>query len=155
MKTIPLTRGQVAFIDKDDYSLVACFKWACVLKGKRRTKMYAQHGSSGKYMHRLIVSPPPGMEVDHINGDSLDNRRANLRICTTAQNRQNKRKSSTSKSRFKGVCWITNKKRWQASISSNYKNYNLGRYKNEEDAAIAYNIAAQLFFGEYANLNKI
>lgn len=112
---------------------------------------------SGKHnrdirMHRLIAQPPDGMVVDHINGDTLDNRRENLRVCTSAENIRNAgigRRSKTS--RFKGV--HLDKGLWVASAMFNYKKRIIGRFADEEEAAKAYDAFARECFGEFARLN--
>jgi len=104
-------------------------------------------------LHRLITGATRGQTVDHINGDSLDNRRSNLRIGTNAENIRNMRaRGGTSK--YKGV-YLRPDKRWRAHITFNYKKMNLGNHITEESAAIAYNAKATELFGEYARLNVI
>ena len=102
-------------------------------------------------LHRLLLSPPDGYEVDHINGNSLDNRRCNLRLCTRQQNNGNQRPRRHS-SIYKGVYWNKEHQKWQAKITVNYRNIDLGRYKDEEAAAEAYAKAARRHFGEFACL---
>lgn len=107
-------------------------------------------------MHRAIASPAPGMEVDHINGDGLDNRRANLRVCTKSQNQRGQRVQGRNKtSVFKGVCWLKDRSRWGAHIKVSRKSVYLGTFKSEIDAALAYDAAARTYFGEFARPNFI
>jgi hypothetical protein len=89
--------------------------------------------------------------VDHINGDTLDNRRANLRVCTKSENNRNRRKLHPTTSRFKGV--YKNTKPWIALIECNGKQFVLGRFASEEEAALAYDKAAKEHFGSFARLN--
>ena len=113
-------------------------------------------------IHRTIMERMLGRNlvdgelVDHINGNGLDNRRANLRVCTHQQNifNQQKRKDKCS-SKYKGVCWSKRNKSWLAQIRFNYKLIYLGYYKNEDDAGLAYNEKAKELFGEFARLNII
>ncbi len=107
------------------------------------------------YLHREIMSVPSDMKVDHINGNGLDNRRENLRVCTHQQNLFNGRKHQNCSSRFKGVSWSQSRSRWCAFIKRNGKTVNLGRFRVEVEAAIAYNRAATELFGEFANLNVV
>src|SRR5678815_2653841 len=92
--------------------------------------------------------------VDHKNGNGLDNRRENLRVCTQAENLANMRKHR-GVSRYKGVTWDSSRRRWLAQIKNHGPNVNLGRYDSEVDAAHAYNEAALRLKGEYALLNEI
>jgi hypothetical protein len=109
-------------------------------------------------MHRFIAgcTPGDGMVVDHKNGDGLDNRKCNLRVCTQAQNCQNQRPQAKSKtSRFKGVSWHKRCQKWRSYIRFGNKHVELILTDDEEEAAIYYNVAAQLFYGEYACLNTV
>ena len=156
---IPLTRGKVAIVDEQDAPLALQFKWhAC----NRKTTWYAgsSHGrffgGKGLYLHRVLMEPAEGQHVDHINGNGLDCRRENMRLCTVTENRRNKRKTHGA-SRFKGV--QRNKTRvsrpWCAKITVNYACLWLGSYATEEEAAVAYNEAAMKHFGEFARLNEV
>jgi hypothetical protein len=103
-------------------------------------------------MHQILLGKKEGLEIDHINGNGLDNRRSNLRFVTRQQNCWNaKRKSG----RYTGVHFNKEKRLWQAQISFKKKCRHIGYFKEEEDAAIAYNVAAQLFRGEFARLNDV
>jgi hypothetical protein len=112
---------------------------------KRRTTTLA--------LHRLIMNPPKGMMVDHINGDGLDNRRANLRVCTNAENGRNQRLSKNNKSGYKGVSWFKRDKKWRSKIKHEGKSRCIGLFDCPEKAARAYDAVAKELFGEYANLN--
>ncbi len=119
--------------------------------GKTRTYLRVQ----GLQIARLIMSCPDGMVVDHINGNTLDNRRHNLRICTVTENNQNTRKKTNTSSRFKGVNRNKNKKYncWSAYLRMGGKTVNLGSYATEEDAARAYDIVHLTKSGIYAKTN--
>jgi hypothetical protein len=108
---------------------------------------------------RYIMNCPKGMVVDHINGNRLDNRKSNLRICTQFQNTKNRFKSRSNKSGYKGVSFFKAKyplkKPWVAEIVYNYKRISLGYFYTKEDAAKAYNKKAIELFGEFAKLNVI
>lgn len=110
-------------------------------------------GSSTIYMHRVIMCPGPGMVVDHINGDSLDNRRINLRVCLPCENAKNRRVGINNRSGFKGVNWVKSHKQFVAKIGRCRSKDFLGYYRTAIEAANAYDDAAVEHFGEYANLN--
>lgn len=146
---VPLTRGMVAIVDACDLDVVSRHKWHA--KQGHRT-FYAANGFRVT-MHRLILKPPHGLQVDHINGDGLDNRRANLRACTQFQNQQNKRSVAGSSSAFKGVSWDKALHRWQARIRPFGRLTNIGLFDSELEAAKAYDAKAKEFYGEFARLN--
>jgi hypothetical protein len=105
-------------------------------------------------MHREILNAPAGVFVDHKDGDGLDNRKENLRIVTSAQNQQNRRKiSRKTTSKYKGVYFRRENKKYCALICCKGKRMHLGYFDNEIDAAKAYDQAAKKFFGEFARLN--
>lgn len=156
MKTIPLTQGKVALVDDADYADLARYKWYATKKGG---PWYAKRNSprtGGRHhailLHRVLLDAPPGLEVDHINGNGLDNRRANLRLATHAENQYNRRPLGGT-SRFKGVCWNREHGKWRAAIRTGGKDLYLGYYATEEDAARAYDAAALQYFGVFARLN--
>lgn len=143
--TILLTRGYVAIVDPEDYERLSQLKWHYVHPG------YARNQSTP--MHRLITNAPKGMDVDHINGDGLDNRKANLRVCSHSNNCKNTKVSKLNSTGFKGVS--LNRGYFMASIRLNNVLINLGRYETKEEAALVYNEAASKHFGEFARLNKL
>lgn len=154
---IPLTQGKYAIVDDDAPVEVTGVRWYFNSGYARRHVWVGGKGVKKYYtlfLHRILVQAPPGMEVDHINHDKLDNRRCNLRICTPGQNKQNSPKSSKPKrSKYKGP-----QKRghtWKSQIFKNRKQYYLGTFNTEEEAAKAYNRAAIELFGEFANLNPV
>ena len=151
---IPLTQGKVALIDDEDLTLVSGRKWHAM---KSRQAIYAAtyDAPSQKHMklHRLITNAPANLCVDHINGDALDNRRCNLRLCTNAENIRNQSRQKNNKSGYNGVIWDKSRNRWRAQIQANKKNVNLGMFVDIVDAARAYDMAAKRVFGEFARLN--
>lgn len=106
-------------------------------------------------MHRLIMGAPKGKEVDHIDGNGLNNQKSNLRICDRFQNTQNciPRKNTTSK--YRGVSWGSRENKWKAQISAFNKSHYIGCFSLETKAAEAYNKKAMELFGEFAKLNII
>lgn len=151
---IPLNNGQVAIVDPEDWMRAKQYFWSTVKVGRNT---YAHTHKNGKTLclHSLIDNTPPGYVVDHIDGNGLNCRRANLRRCTQSQNCANKRKTlKRTSSRFKGVsraCW--NHQRWVARIKKNGRQTTVGSFKTEEAAAKAYDEAARATFGEFARLN--
>ena len=149
---------KVAIVDDEDYNRVmeaisSRSKWY-VHSPPPSKKYYAFDGSHRLSIHRVVMSAPKGFDVDHINGDPLDNRKENLRICTRSQNCQNKSVRADSKSGFKGVDQRAT--RFRAYIGDpNRKNrhINLGSYSTPEEAARAYDKKATELHGEFATLN--
>ena len=149
MKEISLTQGKSTIVDDEDYEMLVESSgwWAVNLNGN----YYAQGYKYGKniYMHRYLLKPPEGMQVDHKNRNGLDNRRDNLRLATHGQNLANSKTHSMSG--FKGV--EKNKYRFYAQISIDGKCKKLGGYDTPEEAARAYDVAALEQFGEFARIN--
>ena len=148
-------------VDDDDYEELNRYKWYALWSSGTRT-YYAVRFSSrynGKRMkismHRKIMNPPKDMEVDHVNHDTLDNRKGNLRICTRSQNRMNREKQSNNTSGLKGVSRYKASGKWQAQIQVNGKHIHLSFFDDKLDAARAYNKAAKELFGEFALINNI
>jgi hypothetical protein len=159
MKKIQLTKGQFALVDEKDFEDLSKYKWCA---SQKRGSYYAIRGTEIGYrkrtipMHRQILQLENSRECDHINGDTLDNRRENLRECSHAENLANSRKQrGGNSSRFKGVYWAKQIQRWRAQIRWHGHKRSLGCYLNEQDAALAYNEAAEKLFGDFARLNKI
>jgi hypothetical protein len=158
MKKIPLTKGQFALVDDEDFEWLNQWKW---LYGGRRYAARNTHfrDEDGKrhtkviWMHREIIKTPASLKTDHINGNGLDNRKSNLRVVTQQQNTWNLTKPSHNTTGYKGVYWRAN--RWEAAIHKNNKKYHLGRFTKLKEAIVAYNNASLKFFGEYAKPNQI
>ncbi len=154
MKEIPLTQGKFAIVDDKDYDWLSKWKW-CYNSGYAVRMSPGVNGKQRKIlMHREILQTLKGTETDHINGDRLDNRRYNLRVCTHSQNMMNQRKTRGC-SRFKGVHWHKAHKKWHAKIKKERKNQHIGYFDVEDNAALAYNEAATELFGEFASLNEV
>jgi hypothetical protein len=154
MMQIQLTQGKVALVDDEDYPKLIKYKWFASLS----TNTYYARRRVGKNhidLHRFILNIKSNEECDHINGDGLDNRKFNLRICTHHQNTCNRSKNSRTlcSSKYKGVYYNKKRKKWQSQIRANQETHYLGRFKNEIDAAKAYDKAAKIYFGNYAKLN--
>lgn len=104
------------------------------------------------YLHRFLMDAPTGKQVDHKNGNKLDNRKANLRVCSSKENTRNQT-GGKGLSGVKGVYWDKKNKKWIASIMVDYKYKNLGRFSTIEEAARRYNQAAKEYFGEFGKVN--
>ena len=156
--TIPLSKGKVALIDLEDLPRVSQYPWHARQSNRVDHIWYAYRtGPSGQKiaLHRFLMDAPPGVEVDHVSGDGLDNRRANLRLATHRQNLTNQRKRLNRSSRFKGVHWCKRDVAWVARITVNDRMRCLGYFAVEQDAAQAYNAAALEHWGEFARLNVL
>jgi hypothetical protein len=163
MKIISVTKGQHVVVDDADYEFLSQWKWAAAYSPYTQTfyamRTYMPKGRRGKKlsirMHRQIVGCVKGMDVDHINGNTLDNRRGNLRICTRGENSRNQKTRSSNSSGYKGVSWDINREKWSARIMRDGKTVNIGRFTSLDQAALAYNDAALAYHGPYAKLNKV
>jgi hypothetical protein len=157
-RRIPLTQGRFAIVDPQDYPRLSKYKWRlCRTKGKN--VLYAERSirlPGGKYsrilMHRQLIEVPEGYIIDHINGCGLDNRRANLRLATVAQNAWNSKKRNP-RSGYKGVCFAKGKGLWRAAIVFHGGRKHLGYFTDKIDAAKAYDDAAKKYYKEFARLN--
>jgi hypothetical protein len=149
-KVIPLNKGKSTLVDDEDYEMLVsyCYGWYCSKNG------YAVM-ARGKYMHRLIMSDPQDGEIDHIDGDKLNNQKSNLRIVNRSQNNYNAKPRKNASSKFKGVVWIKTRSRWQANIQIDGRVKYLGMFTDEIEAAKAYNEAAIQHHSEYAKLNEV
>jgi hypothetical protein len=150
MQEIQLTKGQVALVDDEDFEWLNRWKWAAGYF-KSSNGYYAQrHETRLKVvrMHRIIMGVTDRkIQVDHINHNTLDNRRCNLRLSTVAQNHMNKRKLSNNKSGYIGVRF--HHKKWEAQIMANGMYFYLGCYDTAELASQAYQDASTQLFGEF------
>lgn len=152
MKTIVLSNGNRCVVD-DEYYFLDKHKWCQSSRG------YAIRNVNRKTvsMHRVIMNlkdyKTDTIQVDHINHNKLDNRVANLRLCSPSQNQANGSKGKETSSRYKGVWWHKVHKKWTACITVSGKHIFLGNYADEKSAAIVYDSKAKELFGEFANLN--
>jgi hypothetical protein len=152
MKIIQLTQGKSTAVSDEDFDFLDQFKWCAKKCGGN--KFYAVRRGSNRmmlYMHKVILDLPSGSEGDHINGDSLDNQRGNLRPATRLQNLRNRKKFKTNTSGFTGVCFYKNRINlpWNARIQIHGKFIHLGFFASAIEAAKIRNRAAKKFFGKY------
>lgn len=151
---VPLTRGYVALIDAADADEVLAHRWSAHQSNANvyaRRQVRVEGRMAYIWLHRFLMQAPGNMQVDHINLDSLDCRRANMRLATQAQNSQNQRKRKTSAAPYKGVTFADG--RYCVRIQYDGTRKYLGRFGNAEDAARAYDAVAREQFGEFARLN--
>jgi len=148
VRMIPLDEGFYAYVDAADYEWLSQWKW-------HAAGGYAVRSGKGRtiFMHKLIMQPPGGMVVDHIDGNRADNCRFNLRVCTLLQNAHNRRKTSGTGSQFKGVYYAKRRKKWYAQWRYHNKDHRLEFFDTELDAARGYDLAAVHWFGDFAYLN--
>lgn len=154
--------GEIKFlIDDEDYDKIKMYTWTLnyqvsvgnfyiVAAKMKKRKMYYYR------LHRLIMDCPNNLSVDHINHNTLDNRKCNLRICTQSENSRNTRKQTRNKtSIYKGVYFDKKLNKFRVQIMLYYKHIHIGLFDTQDKAAIAYNMAALKYFGEFAKLNNI
>jgi len=159
MKHIPLTQGLFSIVDDEDYEAINAYKWYAY---KSSENYYAGRNirlENGKQrmisMHRTILKTPQGMLTDHRDGNGLNNCRSNIRICTHSQNQMNSKKpKGNCSSVYKGVHWRKSRNRWVAHVFINGKPHYAGIFREEQDAARAYDKKALEIFGKFARTNK-
>lgn len=149
---IELTKDKRVIVDDEDYEFLMQWKW-CYNAG------YALRGDAKNntkiLMHRVLMSTPEDMEVDHINQNKLDNTRINLRNVSISENQMNRGKYANNTSGFKGVSWHKRLNKWQVSIQAHKKTIHLGYFTAIKEAALNYNMGAIKYHGEFAVLNLI
>lgn len=149
--------GVYAIVDDEDYERINENKWFTAPSGDKLYAIRHVRRSGGLIsvnMAKLVMRYVGDKVVDHINGDSLDNRKCNLRLCTQLQNMKNLSLYKRNTTGHKGVSYRKESGRYRARITNDNKTYTIGHYKTAKEAAIAYNEVAKVMHGEYANLNK-
>jgi len=156
MKEIKLSQGKIALVDDEDFERASNFNWHWYANGRtfyciRNIKLLNKRSTQS--LHRFILNLSTknicNLEVDHIDGNGLNNQKSNLRICTHSDNMKNKRSSKNSTSKYNGVHWNKRDKVYTSEIRNIY----IGNFKNEIDAAKAYDEYAKLHNKEFARLN--
>jgi hypothetical protein len=152
MKLLKINDIYSVRIDDEDFENMSKYKWQ-ILKTKHCTYAKRHHNNSTVYMHIEIMKPNNGMQVDHKDGNGLNNQRSNLRICTQKQNKQNRSRQVNQINKYIGVSKIKNK--WQARYWNNGKTIVIGRFDTEIEAATARNEEILKIRKEFAKLNEI
>lgn len=153
MKQIPLTKGMVALVDNEDFDNLSKYKWYA--HESKKGQFYARYDAPGKkriLMHRYIMGiEDRKIQVDHINGDKLDNRKENLRVASNRQNSRNHSKlKSNNTSGFRGVCFVKRTGKYVAYVrDTEGKRKHLGSFTDAVSAAIAFDKAAKEIYGEF------
>jgi len=156
--SIPLTKGYEAEVDAGDILSLGGFSWRALIKtrtdGTIRAVYAARKARAGEpgtviLMHRSIIGAPDDLQVDHLDGNGLNNRRSNLRLATPEQNQWNRRRPVTNKSGVKGVYWNKARRLWHARITVDGRRHHLGEFPNIDDAAAAYAAASGRLHGEF------
>lgn len=152
MKMIKITKNRHTLVDDEDFIILNNMKWHA--QEGQCNKCYASTYINLKpiLMHVFIVNPPKGFHVDHKNGNGLDNRKINLRICSRSQNMANRAMQKNNTSGFKGV--YKKRKKWAAQVKLNKKYQYLGVFDSKSKAATAYDNAAIKCFGEFSRTNN-
>lgn len=156
MKLIELTQGKFAVVDDEDYEYISMFKWHLSYSGYVASSVYNPETKRSKHllMHRFLTPCPKGKQVDHIDGDRLNNCRDNLRICTLAENRSNSGRYTTNTSGHRGIQWRSDKKKWRARIFHDKKEYFLGYFADKDKAVEVWRRVAKLLYGEFVNFDR-
>lgn len=162
-KELKLTQGYVALVDEGDYEMLVRFKWSAHVKKRKDgsvLNVYAVRGerrggvSHPVLLHRALLGAQRGVDIDHIDGDGLNNTRGNLRVCSRSQNNHNSRLRPDNTSGYKGVAWSKASRKWRAYIAiSTGERRHLGLFSSAVAAAGAYDLAAMKYFGEFARTN--
>jgi len=152
-RPIPLTQGKFALVDSADYYDLIKYRWFAESSGKTFYAIRSLPHQKKIKMHRHITNAPADLVVDHIDHNGLNNCRSNLRLCTRAQNIRNAPLRNSGTSKYKGVSWFANGKKWVATIRSNNKRHHIGYFDNEITAAKAYDEKAKELHREFACLN--
>jgi hypothetical protein len=157
-RRIKLTRGKYAIVDVEDFERLNKYKWHCAHYDYAKRAISKKFGKGKRqvevYMHKVVCPVPAGMIVDHINRNSLDNRKVNLRAATQKQNVWNRKFiRKGGKTRYNGIRWDKNREKWQVRLVVNGRRESFGYYADEIEAAKAYDQVAKKYRGEYAFLN--
>ena len=138
-------------VDDEDYNYLSQFNWQ--VDKHNVVRFHNKNGSS--LIHRLIMKPPDDMEIDHIDGNRLNNQKSNLRLANSSQNKCNRGARKDNKSGYKGVSWHKQRNKWTARIKHDGKYLHLGLHEDIKEAVLAYNNASKKYHKEFAFINVI
>lgn len=157
-KEVQLTQGKVALVDDEDYKWLKHHKWQfSSTNGYAVGQLRYDNGTYSEkvLMHRQIMNTPKKLHTDHINGDKLDNRKTNLRVCTPSENYVNRGVcKKRNKSGYKGVYWSERDKRYQVTMRKNSKTHYIGMFEEIDEAITMYDFWVVQMWGEYAQPNR-
>lgn len=153
-----LNQGYVTIFDPEDRGLASKGSfWVRVINKRTAYVIHQKYVGIGRSknfrFHREIMNAPPDVQIDHISGNGLDNRKRNLRYATRSQNQRNKHPRDNCSSKYMGVSWCKRRNKWKAIIQSDKKVTNIGRFDTEIEAAMAYDEYAIRLHGDFARLN--
>lgn len=151
MKKVELTKNKVATVDDCDFKKVSKFNWYC--QETLSNRFYARRTTDGLYLHTFLMGNFKNKVIDHINGNSLDNTRDNLRFCDFVENLHNKKVYKNNKTGLKGI--FRDRNRWRARITVEKRKISIGSYASKNEAALAYDHAAKHYFGNFALTNFV
>lgn len=149
-KLIPLTQGKQAIVDAEDYKEISRHKWAYHCNGYAFRSKWVNGKNHCILMHRVIAGTPSKKVTDHINGNKLDNRRSNLRVCTIAENLYNQGLRTDNKSGTRGVSWDSRRRLWRARANKFRKEHHIGRFSTLEEAVTARKQAVEKLYGDFS-----
>jgi len=162
MKTIPLTQGYFAKVDDEDYEKLAIYRWHSNIKKVtngivvRACRTIRTNGKrTSLYMTRFILNPPINKYVDHINRNTLDNRKINLRFCSNAENSRNRGTRFNSSSGYKGVSWSKQDQQWRVRVYRDYQLVYQELFEDKKEAVLAYNKMVKIYHKDFAKTNEI
>jgi hypothetical protein len=160
MKEIKLTKDRIALIDDEDLGRVSQYSWyfqddaRCPGRGYTKTRLHSVGSGEFTTLHELVFGKMPGLEIDHQDGNTLNCQKYNLRHCTHAENLRNMKLRRTSSTGVKGVDFHKRMGKYRARICFNYKYTHLGFFHDIALAELAYDLAAEKLYGEFALTNR-
>jgi len=150
MKKIKITQGKYALVDDKDFEMLSRHNWHFHTTGYARTSTPKKC-----YMHRMILRADSSKQCDHINGNRLDNRRSNLRLCAERENHFNLRIRVDNQSGYRGVSFDKRRKKWLVQITVSGVHKHIGRFKDKMEAVRNYNLFAKDLYGDFSGLNEV
>lgn len=155
MKLLPLTKGFSVMVDDEDYDFLNQWKWTYQSGYACRNATNPDKTRKPIKMHRLLMNPPDTMEVDHIDGNGINNQKSNLRICSHAENCKNQKVRYSTKTGFKGVDFHTKSNKYRVRITRHYKVHHVGFFSDLQAAVKAYNEASVWLHRDFARPNSL